>query len=198
MPQNQRSSTRTVSPGLSGVAVGTLMRTVPRASVWVTMTRSRLARGEKPPAMATALSTVMFGTNGYWPGAATSPRMKNGRLDLGGDVRLADVTVAQPRGDGGGQFSRRAAARGDGADQWHGDAAAGTDQIGVGEALLAVDHDAQPVAGIEPVGGIVHNRRRRRRHPSSIGQRIESVVRTDHRRRLPHASRQRQRSAGTE
>ena len=30
-------------------------------------------------AIATAFSAVMLGTKGYWPGAATSPRMKNGR-----------------------------------------------------------------------------------------------------------------------
>ena len=30
--------------------------------VWVSVTLSRLARGEKPPAIATALSTLMFGT----------------------------------------------------------------------------------------------------------------------------------------
>src|SRR4051794_25574161 len=77
--QNQRSPTTMVSPGLSGVPSGTMVRTVPPASVWVSVTRSRLARGEKPPAIATALSTLMLGTNGYCPGAATSPRMKNGR-----------------------------------------------------------------------------------------------------------------------
>jgi len=68
-----------VSPGLIGVAGGTTARMVPALEVWVRVTLSRLARGEKPPAMATALSAVMFGTYGYWPGAATSPRMKNGR-----------------------------------------------------------------------------------------------------------------------
>ena len=60
--QNQRSPTSTVSPGLIGVPSGTTTRTEPPASVWVSVTRSRLARGEKPPAMATALSTLMFGT----------------------------------------------------------------------------------------------------------------------------------------
>ena len=60
--QNQRSPTRTVSPGLSAVPSGTTMRIGPDASVWVSVTRSRWARGEKPPAIATALSTLMFGT----------------------------------------------------------------------------------------------------------------------------------------
>ena len=60
--QNQRSATRTVSPGLSGVPNGTIARIEPRGSVWVRVTASRLARGENPPAMATALSTLMFGT----------------------------------------------------------------------------------------------------------------------------------------
>ena len=38
------------------------------------------------------------------------------------------------------------------ADQRHGDGAAGIDRIGIGEAFLAVDHDAQLVAGIEMIG----------------------------------------------
>ena len=60
--QNQRSPTRTVSPGLIAVPSGTTMRIEPEASVWVSVTRSRRARGEKPPAIATALSTVILGT----------------------------------------------------------------------------------------------------------------------------------------
>ena len=60
--QNQRSPTNTVSPGARGVPSGTTARMEPPFSVCVTVTTSRLARGEKPPAMATALSTVMFGT----------------------------------------------------------------------------------------------------------------------------------------
>ena len=60
--QNQRSPTRTVSPGLSGVPSGTTARIEPRWSVRVRVTASRLARGENPPAMATALSTLMLGT----------------------------------------------------------------------------------------------------------------------------------------
>jgi len=60
--QNQRSPTSTVSPGPIGVPGGTTTRPVPDESEWVTVTRSRRARGEKPPAIATALSTVMFGT----------------------------------------------------------------------------------------------------------------------------------------
>ena len=60
--QNQRSPTTMVSPGLIGVAGGTTARMVPALEVWVRVTLSRLARGEKPPAMATALSAVIFGT----------------------------------------------------------------------------------------------------------------------------------------
>ncbi len=60
--QNQRSPTSTVSPGLIGVPGGTTTRDGPPPSVWVIVTRSRRARGEKPPAIATALSAVMFGT----------------------------------------------------------------------------------------------------------------------------------------
>ena len=77
--QNHRSLINTVSPGLIGVPKGTTARYDPSTVVWVNVTSSRLARGEKPPAMAMALSTLIFGTYGYWPGAATSPRMKNGR-----------------------------------------------------------------------------------------------------------------------
>jgi hypothetical protein len=62
MRQNQRSLTSTVSPGLNCVPSGTTKRPVPEASLWVRVTLSRLARGEKPPAIATALSTLMFGT----------------------------------------------------------------------------------------------------------------------------------------
>src|SRR3984957_5312203 len=75
--QNHRSPTSTVSPGLIGVPSGTTARIEPELSVCVSVTRSRSARGEKPPAIATALSTLILGTYGYWPGAATSPRMKN-------------------------------------------------------------------------------------------------------------------------
>jgi hypothetical protein len=60
--QNQRSPTSTVSPGPSGVPSGTTARIEPDASVWVSVTESRRARGEKPPAIATALSTLILGT----------------------------------------------------------------------------------------------------------------------------------------
>jgi hypothetical protein len=60
--QNQRSLTRTVSPGFSCVPSGTMKRPVPEASLWVRVTLSRLARGENPPAIATALSTLILGT----------------------------------------------------------------------------------------------------------------------------------------
>jgi len=60
--QNQRSPTRTVSPGRIGVPSGTTVLNDPAGSVWVMVTRSRCALGEKPPAIATALSTLMLGT----------------------------------------------------------------------------------------------------------------------------------------
>src|ERR1700694_3355119 len=60
--QIQRAPTSTVSPGLSAVPSGTTMRIEPEASVWVSVTRSRRARGENPPAIATALSTLILGT----------------------------------------------------------------------------------------------------------------------------------------
>src|SRR5882672_3993678 len=60
--QNQRSPTSTVSPGPSAVPSGTTIRIGPEASAWVSVTLSRRARGEKPPAIATALSTLIFGT----------------------------------------------------------------------------------------------------------------------------------------
>ena len=54
--QNQRSATRMVSPGLSEVPSGTITRVEPKLSEWVSVTCSRRARGENPPAIATALS----------------------------------------------------------------------------------------------------------------------------------------------
>ena len=38
------------------------VRVEPELSAWVSVTRSRNARGEKPPAIATALSTLILGT----------------------------------------------------------------------------------------------------------------------------------------
>ena len=60
--QNQRSLMTTVSPGRMMVPSGTVARTAPLRSVRVSSTVSLNARGEKPPAIATALSTVMLGT----------------------------------------------------------------------------------------------------------------------------------------
>src|SRR4051812_48547726 len=60
--QNQRSPTSTVSPGPTAVPSGTTRRSEPAPSWWVSVTRSRWARGENPPAIATALSTLMLGT----------------------------------------------------------------------------------------------------------------------------------------
>ena len=76
--------------------------------------------------------------------AVACPRYEGYGLTLfeaGGDLRR------QPR--------RRSSARRHRADQRHGDRAAGIDRIGIGETFLAVDHDAQPVAGVEPVGGVI-------------------------------------------
>src|SRR5450756_2108237 len=44
------------------VPLGTTTRIEPELSVWVSVTLSRRARGEKPPAIATALSTLILGT----------------------------------------------------------------------------------------------------------------------------------------
>jgi hypothetical protein len=60
--QNQRSSTTTVSPGFIWVMTGTTWRaTTPSTGRLSTMV-GRKARGVNPPAMATAVSAVMFGT----------------------------------------------------------------------------------------------------------------------------------------
>jgi len=48
-------------------------------------------------------------------------------LNLGGDIRLADVPAAQSCGDRLRKLRRRAAACGNRADQRHGDVAAGVD-----------------------------------------------------------------------
>jgi hypothetical protein len=54
--QNQRSATWMVSSGLSEVPSGTITRVEPELSERVSVTWSRRARGENPPAIATALS----------------------------------------------------------------------------------------------------------------------------------------------
>jgi hypothetical protein len=81
-------------------------------SITMPLIGSVRARGEKPPAIATALSTVMLGTYGYCPGAATSPRMKKGRyasISTATDGSLmkparsfADISAASPAVGGGG------------------------------------------------------------------------------------------------
>src|SRR3954470_405693 len=134
-----------------GLPAGTTKRAVPDASVCVTVTLSRRARGEKPPAIATALSTVMFGTYGYCPGAATSPRMKNGRyasISTATDGSLikparsfADIAAASrgPLKNPAPLFpqspprrpARGAPARRYRADQRHRDRAARADRIGI-------------------------------------------------------------------
>ena len=155
--QNQRSPTSTVSPGLRGVPSGTTIRIGPEASVWVSVTRSRRARGEKPPAMATALSTRHVGHVGILAGRRdfAEDEERPVGLDLHRDRGFADEAVAQLGGDVGGEARRRPAARRHRADQRHRDRAAGIDRIGIGETFLAIDHDPQPVAGIEPVGRVV-------------------------------------------
>src|SRR5215213_1686433 len=77
--QNQRSETATVSPGRIGDRSGSVLRVGTPWIFRVMVTLSFAARGVKPPAMAMAFSTVMFGTYGYWPGNVTSPSTKNGR-----------------------------------------------------------------------------------------------------------------------
>jgi hypothetical protein len=60
--QIQRSPICTVSPGLRAVPATATKHAGPDASVWGSVTRSRRARAQKPPATATALSTVMLAT----------------------------------------------------------------------------------------------------------------------------------------
>ena len=73
-------------------------------------------------------------------------------FDLDRHMRLADVAVAQLVGDPGRQLVGGRAFRHHRADQRHGDVAAGVDQIGIGQAVLAEHDDAQAVAGIERIG----------------------------------------------
>src|SRR5262249_24391679 len=61
-PKSPRSPTNTVSPGPGEVRSGTTKRPTPLAAGCVAVTRSPRARGEKPPAIAIALSTLMLGT----------------------------------------------------------------------------------------------------------------------------------------
>ena len=109
--------------------------------------------------------------------------------------------------------SRGQAARRHRADQRHGDRTAGIDGVGIGETFLAIDHDAQFIAGIEPVllvvghgwrsgigGGLnIADRRGRidRRGVTllSVGQCIEIALRLHHRDRSgpAHAARESQR-----
>jgi hypothetical protein len=60
--QNHRSATTTVSPGLRNVPGGTTACAAPSSPTRVSLMALRWARGVKPPAIATALSAVMFGT----------------------------------------------------------------------------------------------------------------------------------------
>lgn len=60
--QNHRSPMTMVSPGLSSVPGGTTACIAPVSPVRVRRMPLRWARGVKPPAIATALSTVRFGT----------------------------------------------------------------------------------------------------------------------------------------
>ncbi|MGY3593945.1 hypothetical protein ACVIGB_001994 [Bradyrhizobium sp. USDA 4341] len=99
---------------------------------------------------------------------------------------------------------RGAAARRHGADQRHRDRAGRIDRVGIGQAFLAIDHDAKLVAGAKIVSlarrlglGIGHGHRRGRgkcRLP--IRHRIEGRV-AGNRRRPAHAARQRERSNQT-
>ena len=106
-------------------------------------------------------------------------------FDLHRHRGIADVAVAQPGGDLGGEFGRSPPARRHRADQRHGDRAAGIDRIGIGEAFLAIDHDPQFVAGIEPVDGIMGRRHRR----GGIDHRDGCVSAAAARRRSSRAAR---------
>ncbi len=92
-------------------------------------------------------------------------------LDLHRHRRFADIAIAQFGGDLCSQPRRSSSARRHRADQRHGDRAAGIDRIRIGETFLAVDHDAQLVAGIEPIGRIMGRRHWRGR----IGNRHRRV-----------------------
>ena len=76
-------------------------------------------------------------------------------IDLDRDRRVADVATAQLCGDLTCESGRRVAARRHAADQRHGDRAARIYRVSVGETFLAVDNDAELVAGVEMIGGIM-------------------------------------------
>ena len=73
-------------------------------------------------------------------------------LDLDADMRLAEITVSQPRGDGLREGRRRQPARGDRTDQRDIHIARGIDEIGIAHAFLSEHRDPHPIAGIEGVG----------------------------------------------
>ncbi len=115
-------------------------------------------------------------------------------FDLHRHRGIADIAAAQFAGDLSSQARRRPSARRHRADQRHGDGAAGIDRVGVGEAVLAIDHDPQFVAGIEPIGRIMGRRHRRggvgdgnrrRGHGVglAVGHRVEVALRLAHRDR---------------
>jgi len=79
------------------VPSGTTARLGPAWSVWVSVTRSRWARGEKPPAIATALSTLIFGTVRVLAGSGdfAEDEERPVGFDLHRNRGLADIAVAQ-------------------------------------------------------------------------------------------------------
>jgi len=72
-------------------------------------------------------------------------------LDLDADMRLADIALLQPGGDGLRERRRGQPARPDRTGQRHIHVARGIDEIGIAHALLSEHRDPHPVAGIEGV-----------------------------------------------
>ena len=209
--QNQRSPTSTVSPGLIAVPSGTTTRIEPEPSVWVRVTTvapgaRREAAGDRHRAFDAHIRHV-----GILAGRCNFAEDEERPVgfDLHRHRGFADIAVAQFGGDLGSESRRRPSARRHRADQRHGDGAAGIDGIGIGEAFLAVDHDPQPVAGIEPVGrvisrpacgGIGHRDRSGACRRTAVSDRVEIALRLDRRDRRgrAHAARQSERSQQTE
>ena len=159
--QNHRSCRFTVSPGRTGQLTGTVMRSCSPLTKRVTMTVWRKARGAKPPAIATAVSTGHVRDIGVLArlGDLAEDEERAIGLDLDRDVRLADVTLAQLVGYPARKLVGRRPARQHRADERHGDVAARVDSVGIGQSLLAEHDDAEPVAGVQSVGALIDERR---------------------------------------
>jgi hypothetical protein len=89
--QNQRSATRMVSPGLSEVPSGTIMRVEPELSERVSVTWSRRARGENPPAIATSLRSRTTAT-----GAVVCMQRGRASAASGQGVTARTLGIRQP------------------------------------------------------------------------------------------------------